>query len=51
MEGLEMFGMGNWEQISEHIGTKSKLEIAQHYERVYVQSDQWPVPVKFSIFI
>ncbi len=45
VEGLEMFGMGNWEQISEHIGTKTRIEVAEHYESVYVNSDAWPLPV------
>ena len=49
VEGLEMFGMGNWEQISEHIGTKTRIEVAEHYESVYVNSDAWPLPVgRFS---
>lgn len=47
VEGLEMFGMGNWEQISEHIGTKTRLEVAEHYESVYENSDAWPLPVRF----
>ena len=45
VEGLEMFGLGNWEAISDHIGTKNKLEVEEHYNRVYVQSETWPYPV------
>ncbi|RKO92336.1 hypothetical protein BDK51DRAFT_20270 [Blyttiomyces helicus] len=45
VEGLEMFGIGNWEQIAEHIGTKNKLECAEHYDRVFVNSEDWPMPV------
>ena len=44
VEGLEMFGIGNWEQISEHIGSKNKTQVAEHYEKVYVQSSTWPLP-------
>jgi transcriptional adapter 2-alpha len=44
-----MFGMGNWEQISEHIGTKTRVEVADHYESVYVNSDSWPLPVGHSL--
>lgn len=50
VEGLEMFGMGNWEQIAEHIGTKTRLEVAEHYEAVYVKSQDWPSPVCFVAF-
>ncbi|EGF79546.1 hypothetical protein BATDEDRAFT_12390, partial [Batrachochytrium dendrobatidis JAM81] len=45
VEGLELHGVGNWEQISDHIGTKNKIECADHYDRVYVQSDVFPSPV------
>jgi transcriptional adapter 2-alpha len=45
VEGLEMFGLGNWETISEHIGTKNAIQVAQHYDRIYVKSDAWPYPV------
>ncbi|KAK5665725.1 Transcriptional adapter ada2, variant 2 [Batrachochytrium dendrobatidis] len=44
VEGLELHGVGNWEQISDHIGTKNKIECADHYDRVYVQSDVFPSP-------
>jgi transcriptional adapter 2-alpha len=47
VEGLEMFGLGNWETISEHIGTKNKLQVEHHYNRVYVQSHTWPYPVLY----
>jgi transcriptional adapter 2-alpha len=45
VEGLEMFGLGNWEHISEHIGTKNSKECLDHYNRVYVKSETWPYPV------
>lgn len=49
VEGLELFGLGNWETISEHIGTKNSLQVAEHYNRVYVQSDAWPYPVLIDL--
>ena len=48
VEGLEIFGIGNWEQISEHVGTKNKVECAEHYERVFISSQDWPFPVTFK---
>ncbi|KAJ3274611.1 Transcriptional adapter ada2 [Terramyces sp. JEL0728] len=44
VEGLEMFGIGNWEHISEHIGTKNSKECNDHYQRVYVDAESWPYP-------
>ena len=45
VEGLEMFGIGNWEHISEHIQTKNKIQCQEHYEKIYIKSDNWPYPV------
>lgn len=45
IEGLEMFGIGNWEQISEHLGaTKSKYECCLHYVKTYIETQHWPMP-------
>ncbi|KAI8909605.1 hypothetical protein EDD86DRAFT_205837 [Gorgonomyces haynaldii] len=44
VEGLELYGIGNWEQIADHIGTKNKLEVGDHYQRVYCNSSLWPMP-------
>ncbi|KAI9207154.1 uncharacterized protein BJ171DRAFT_292331 [Polychytrium aggregatum] len=50
VEGLELFGLGNWDQISEHIGTKNKLECAKHYNEIYIQSATWPSPTPSRSF-
>ncbi|KAI9021955.1 hypothetical protein DFJ74DRAFT_620249 [Hyaloraphidium curvatum] len=43
VEGCEKFGLGNWEQIAEHIGTKTKEEVDRHYREVYLAAeDQMP---------
>ncbi|KAJ2687267.1 Transcriptional adapter ada2, partial [Coemansia spiralis] len=44
IDGLRQFGMGNWKDAAEHVGTKSKEECEQHYLSVYVASDTWPLP-------
>jgi transcriptional adapter 2-alpha len=45
IDGLEMFGMGNWEQVADHVGTKTREECYDHYLAVFVQSEAWPAPV------
>ncbi len=37
MEGLEKFGFGNWNDITDHISTnKTKLDVQNHYEHIYL---------------
>jgi len=49
----EQYGLGNWEQISENLGSKTKKECANHYMDIYVNSPRWPLPVikKITIII
>ncbi|KAJ1569965.1 Transcriptional adapter ada2 [Nowakowskiella sp. JEL0078] len=49
-EGLDLFGMGNWEQIADHIKTKTKAEVAKHYIDIYCKSSSWPLPVEVPPF-
>ncbi|KAJ3409891.1 Transcriptional adapter ada2 [Chytridiales sp. JEL 0842] len=44
VDSLKTFGIGNWEQIAECVGTKTKYEVAEHYQKVYVDSETWPLP-------
>ncbi|PIA17864.1 transcriptional adaptor 2 [Coemansia reversa NRRL 1564] len=44
IDGLRQFGMGNWKDAAEHVGTKTKEECEQHYLSVYVGADSWPLP-------
>ncbi|KAL6992912.1 hypothetical protein U1Q18_011030 [Sarracenia purpurea var. burkii] len=44
LEGIEMYGMGNWAEIAEHVGTKSKEKCIQHYNDVYMNSPFFPLP-------
>ncbi|KAJ2484763.1 Transcriptional adapter ada2 [Coemansia sp. RSA 2320] len=44
IDGLRQFGMGNWKDAAEHVGTKTKEECEQHYNEVYVGSASWPLP-------
>ncbi|POM80833.1 Transcriptional adapter 2-alpha, partial [Phytophthora palmivora] len=36
LEGIEMFGMGNWKDIAEHVVTKSDKKCEKHYLTAYL---------------
>ncbi|KAH9948626.1 hypothetical protein B0H21DRAFT_689706 [Amylocystis lapponica] len=44
LEGVSLQGLGNWQAIAEHVGTRSKEEVEQHYNSVYIDSPDWPLP-------
>jgi transcriptional adapter 2-alpha len=44
LEGLELFGIGNWTDVSEHVSTKDKNACREHYEKYYLSSPTWPEP-------
>ncbi|ONK67434.1 uncharacterized protein A4U43_C06F20210 [Asparagus officinalis] len=43
-QGIEMYGLGNWAEIAEHVGTKSKLQCIDHYTTAYMNSPCYPLP-------
>jgi len=47
LEALEMYGMGNWSDVAEHVGSKNKQQCEQHYADVYCSTkDLLPDPAK-----
>ncbi|KAK9226182.1 hypothetical protein WN943_011229 [Citrus x changshan-huyou] len=44
LEGIEMYGFGNWGEVSEHVGTKSKSQCIDHYNAIYMNSPCFPLP-------
>ncbi|CAI7833387.1 unnamed protein product [Closterium sp. NIES-53] len=44
LEALEMYGMGNWGEIAEHVGSKSKAQCHDHYLYDYLLSPTGPLP-------
>jgi hypothetical protein len=46
IEGISQEGLGNWQMIAEHIGTRTKEDVEEHYNSVYVDSPNWPLPVR-----
>ncbi|KAI9007268.1 hypothetical protein BC832DRAFT_440780 [Gaertneriomyces semiglobifer] len=44
VSAVETYGLGNWEQVAEHVGTKNRVECAKHYHTVYIESENFPIP-------
>ncbi|XP_061375627.1 transcriptional adapter ADA2-like [Gastrolobium bilobum] len=44
LEGIEMYGFGNWNEVAEYVGTKSKYQCIDHYNAVYMNSPYFPLP-------
>nr|XP_010907578.1 transcriptional adapter ADA2 [Elaeis guineensis] len=44
LEGIEMYGLGNWAEVAEHVGTKSKVQCIDHYTTAYMNSPCYPLP-------
>ncbi|KAJ8515560.1 hypothetical protein ONZ45_g7047 [Pleurotus djamor] len=52
LSGIAAQGLGNWKKIADHIGTRTKEEVEEHYNTVYINSPTWPIPLmdmKFDI--
>lgn len=49
MEGAEVYGLGSWADIADHIGGyRTKDEVEKHYEKVYLESPKFPLPKRAS---
>jgi transcriptional adapter 2-alpha len=47
LEALELYGMGNWSDVADHVGSKNKQQCEQHYADVYCTTkDLMPDPSK-----
>ncbi|CAL0309128.1 unnamed protein product [Lupinus luteus] len=44
LEGIEMYGLGNWTEVAEHVGTKNKESCIAHFKNVYLNSPFFPLP-------
>lgn len=44
IQGCETFGLGNWQDIADHIGNRSPQEVADHYFAVYLNPESYPLP-------
>lgn len=44
LEGIEMYGIGKWAEVCEHVGTKTKDACIEHYTNIYLNSPYFPLP-------
>eukprot|EP00124_Ichthyophonus_hoferi_P002334 Ihof_evm8s154 gene=Ihof_evmTU8s154 len=44
LEAIEMYGFGNWTDISDHVGTKTTQDCEQHYFNTYINVPTAPLP-------
>jgi transcriptional adapter 2-alpha len=44
LEAVAKYGLGNWEDVADHVGSKSLLECRQHYFDVYIDTPTCPLP-------
>lgn len=50
IQGCETYGLGNWQDIADHIGNRSKEEVAKHYYDIYLNSKDYPLPEMYKDF-
>ncbi|PQE33287.1 transcriptional adapter 2 protein [Rutstroemia sp. NJR-2017a WRK4] len=49
LEGAEIYGLGSWADIADHIGGyRSKDEVREHYTKIYLESPNFPLPKRAS---
>lgn len=47
LEGAEVYGLGSWADIADHIGGfRTKEEVREHYIKTYIESSKFPLPEK-----
>ncbi|CAI4038301.1 hypothetical protein SMKI_04G6430 [Saccharomyces mikatae IFO 1815] len=44
IKGAQTLGLGNWQDIADHIGSRDKEEVKQHYLKYYLESNYYPIP-------
>ncbi|KAL3233850.1 Transcriptional adapter 2 [Nakaseomyces bracarensis] len=44
IKGAQTLGLGNWHDIAEHIGSREKDEVRDHYTKYYIESPYYPIP-------
>ena len=40
-----MYGLGNWGDVCDHVGTKTESECKEHYFKNYIDCPTAPLPV------
>lgn len=44
IKGSQTLGLGNWQDVADHIGSRDKEEVADHYLTYYINSPHYPIP-------
>lgn len=44
VKGSQTLGLGNWQDVADHVGSRDKEEVAEHYLAFYIQSPYYPIP-------
>eukprot|EP01117_Protostelium_nocturnum_P017694 TRINITY_DN7249_c0_g2_i1.p1 TRINITY_DN7249_c0_g2~~TRINITY_DN7249_c0_g2_i1.p1 ORF type:complete len:513 (-),score=185.79 TRINITY_DN7249_c0_g2_i1:143-1681(-) len=44
LEGIEMYGLGNWTDVADHVGTKDMTKCKDHYFNTYINVPTTPLP-------
>ncbi|CCD26354.1 chromatin-binding transcription regulator ADA2 NDAI_0H01800 [Naumovozyma dairenensis CBS 421] len=44
IKGAQTLGLGNWQDIADHIGSRDKEEVKEHYLKYYLESPLYPIP-------
>ncbi|KIY44569.1 SWIRM-domain-containing protein, partial [Fistulina hepatica ATCC 64428] len=51
LKGIQTHGLGNWKKIAEHVGTRTKEDVEEHYLSVYINSPDFPLPVDTDFYV
>lgn len=44
IKGAQTLGLGNWQDVADHIGSRDKDEVYEHYVKYYINSEYYPIP-------
>ncbi|KAK6117810.1 hypothetical protein DH2020_048437 [Rehmannia glutinosa] len=44
LEGIEMYGLGNWNEVAEHVERKTRSQCIDHYDKIFMNSPCFPLP-------
>ncbi|CAN8260105.1 unnamed protein product [Cochlearia groenlandica] len=44
LEAIATYGFGNWKEVADHVGSKTKTECVDHFNSAYMQSPCFPIP-------
>lgn len=44
LESIDIFGFGNWDDIAEHVASKTPDQCKEHYQGTYIDSATAPIP-------